>query len=131
MTSQPPPVPDEVRSASQYLRPLRDNAAYVLVAATAVLLFVAIIHLIPSGSGPDFGTRSMESFYSFIGVPTIAFPLAAVLLSLLVRPQHPKARLIVLVALGEYAVAAFFGLLFGFLIGLVKIGTYSGRTTFE
>lgn len=131
MTSQPPPVPDEVRSASQYLRPVRDNAVYVLLAADAVMLFVAIIHLIPSGSGPDFGTRSMESFYTFVGVPAIAFPLAAVLLAVLVRPRHPRARLIVLVALGEYAVSAFFGLLFGFLIGLVKIGTYSGRTTFE
>ena len=131
MTSQPPPVPDQIRSAGTYLRPLRDSAVYVLVGANAVMLFVAIIHLIPIGSGPDFGTRSMESFYSFVGVPAIAFPLAAVLLSLLVRPHHPRARLIVMVALGEYGVSAFFGLLFGFLIGLVKIGTYNGRTTFE
>ena len=131
MNSQPPPAPDEVRSAGQYLRPLRDTAANVLVAATAVMLFVAIIRLIPSGSGPDFGTRAQEGFYTFVSVPTIVFPLAAVLLSLLVKPQHRQARLITQVALVEYGVAAFFGLIFGFLIGLIKIGSDSGRMAFE
>ena len=48
MTSQPQPAPG---SASQYLRPLRDIAAYALVAAPAAMLFVAIIRLIPSGDG--------------------------------------------------------------------------------
>src|SRR5690242_12168538 len=41
VTSQPQPTPGGGTSAGQYLRPLRDLAAYALVGATAVLLFVA------------------------------------------------------------------------------------------
>ena len=128
MTSQPQPAPG---SASQYLRPLRDIAAYALVAATAAMLFVAMIRLIPSGVGLDFGSRAQDSFYSYVNVPTIFFPLGAVLLALLIRPQHPKAKLITLIALIEYAVAAVFAIVFGILVGLIKIASFSVRTAFE
>jgi hypothetical protein len=131
VTSQPPPAPGDARSASQYLRPLRDIAAYALVAATAVMLFVAIIRLIPSGVGQDFGTRAQDSFYSYVNVPTIFFPLGAVLLSLLVKPQHPNAKLVTVIAAVEYAVAAVFAVIFGILIGLIKIAGFSVRTAFE
>lgn len=131
MTSQPQPTPGEGRSASQYLRPLRDIAAYVLVAATAVLLFVAIVRLIPGGNGLDFGSRAQDSFYSYVNLATILFPLTAVLLSLFVAPQHPKAQLITIIALAEYAVAAVFGVIFGILVGLIKIAGFSVRTAFE
>src|SRR3954453_20181171 len=115
VTSQPQPVPGEVKSAGQYLRPLRDLAAYVLVGANAVFLFLAIVDLIGSG----FGYRTMGSFGSFINLVTIGFPLAAVLLALLVQPRHPKAQLIVASAAVEYAVMALFGIFFGVLIGLI------------
>ena len=128
MTSQPQPTPG---SASQYLRPLRDIAAYALVAAPAAMLFVAMIRLIPSGVGLDFQSRAQDSFYSYVNVPTIFFPLGAVLLALLVRPQHGKARLITLIALTEYAVAAVFAIVFGILVGLIKIASFSVRTAFE
>lgn len=128
MISQPQPAPG---SASQYLRPLRDIAAYALVAATAAMLFVSIIRLIPSGVGLDFGSRAQDSFYSYVNVPTIFFPLGAVLLALLIRPPHPKARLITVIALVEYAVAAVFAIVFGILVGLIKIATFSARTAFE
>jgi hypothetical protein len=131
VTSQPQPAPGDAHSASQYLRPLRDIAAYALVAATAVMLFVAIIRLIPSGVGQDFGTRAQDSFYSYVNVPTIFFPLAAVLLSLLVTPQHPNAKLVTVIAAVEYAVAAVFAVVFGILIGLIKIAGFSVRTAFE
>jgi hypothetical protein len=132
VTSQPPPVPGEAKSAGQYLGQLRDLAAYVLVGATAVFLFVALLELIPSGPGDEFGGRAAGSFDNFINLVTIAFPIAAVLLALLIAPRHPKAQLIVLVALIEYAVMAFFGLLFGVLIGLVNIAANSGvRSAFE
>ena len=63
---------------------------------------------------------------------TIFMPLAAVLLALLVQPRHPKARLIVLAALVEYAVAAFFGVFFGLLIGLINTAAGQGaRAAFE
>jgi hypothetical protein len=132
VTSQPPPAPGEVKPAGQYLGQLRDLAAYVLVGATAVFLFVALLELIPSGPGDDFGGRVAGSFDNFVNLVTIAFPIAAVLLALLVRPRHPRARLIVLVALVEYAVMAFFGLLFGVLIGLINLAARSGvRAAFE
>jgi hypothetical protein len=131
VTSQPQPAPGDARSASQYLRPLRDIAAYALVAATALMLFVAIIRLIPSGVGQDFGTRAQDSFYSYVNVPTIFFPLGAVLLSLLVTPQHPNAKLVTVIAMVEYGVAAVFAVIFGILIGLINIGRFSVRTVFE
>ena len=131
MTSQPPPAPGEGRSAGQYLRPLRDWAAYALVGAPAVWLFVAVVRLIPGGDN-EFGFRTQDSFYGFVNVSTVFMPLAGVLLALLVQPRHPRARLIVLAALVEYAVMAFFGVLFGFLVGLINHASNNGaRVAFE
>jgi hypothetical protein len=131
VTSQPQPAPGDAPPVGQYLRPLRDLAAWALVGAPAVLLFVAIIRLIPAGDGEQFASRTQDSFYSFVNLTTIFFPLAAVLLSLLVRPSHPKAKLITVIALVEYAVAAFFGVVFGVLVGLIQIAGFSVRTAFE
>jgi len=122
MTSQPQPVPGEVKSAGQYLRPLRDLAAYVLVGANAVFLFLAVVDLI----GDGFGYRTQGSFGSFINLVTITFPLAAVLLALLVQPRHPKAQLIVVAAAVEYGVMALFGVFFGVLIGLINEADHNG-----
>jgi hypothetical protein len=128
VTSQPQPVPGEVKSAGQYLRPLRDLAAYVLVGANAVFLFLAIVDLI----GDGFGGRTQGSFGSFINLETIGFPLAAVLLALLVQPRHPKAELIVVTAAVEYAVMALFGVFFGVLIGLINVAdAYGARSALE
>ena len=131
MTSQPQPAPGEGRTPEQYLRPLRDLATWALVGAPAVLLLVAIIRLIPAGDGEQFASRTQDSFYAFVNVATIFFPLAAVLLALVVRPRHPKAKLITAVAAVEYAVAAFFGVVFGILVALVQIGGFSVRAAFE
>ncbi|GIM89262.1 hypothetical protein [Paractinoplanes toevensis] len=128
MTSQPQPTPGEGRSAGQYLRPLRDLAAYALVGAVAVFLLVAIVDLF----GDGFSYRTQGSFGGFINLATIAFPIGAVLLSLLVEPRHPKAQLIVIVAVVEYAVMAVFGLFFGVLIGLINEAGHNGaRSAFE
>ena len=131
MTSQPQPAPGDGRSAGQVLRPLRDIAAWALVAAPAVLLFVAVIRLIPAGDGESFGSRTQDSFYGFVNVATVFFPLAAVLLAVLVQPRHPKAGLITMIALVEYAAAAFFGVIFGVLVGLINIAGFSVRSAFE
>jgi hypothetical protein len=66
-----------------------------------------------------------------VNLATILFPLSAVLLSLFVAPQHPKAQLITIIALVEYAVAALFAVVFGILVGLIKIAGFSVRTAFE
>jgi hypothetical protein len=123
--------PPESTPVGQILRPLRDLASYALVGATGIWLLVAIIDLIPDGSD-QFGGRTEASFGNFVNLPIVAFPILAVLLALLVPPRHPKARLIVLVALIEYAVAAFFGLFFGLLIGLINLAADAGaRAAFE
>ncbi len=131
MTSPSQPAPGDARPVGQFLRPLRDLAAWALVLCPAVLLFVAVIRLIPAGDGEQFVSRTQDSFYSFVNLATIFFPLAAVLLALLVQPQHPKARTITVLALVEYAVAAFFGVVFGILIGIIQVGRFSVRTAFE
>ncbi|MFI7541741.1 hypothetical protein [Actinoplanes sp. NPDC049599] len=134
MTSTPPPQQQPGRpggSAVQVIRPLRDLTAYALVAAPAIWLFVAVIRLIPSGVGQDFLTRVQNSFYSFVNIEMLLLPLAAVLLATVVQPMHKHAKLITIAALIEYAVAAAFAVLFGFLIGLVKIAGWSVRVAFE
>lgn len=132
MTSQSEAEPTQ-RSASQHTRPLREVAALVLVAATAVLLFVALLDLlIPySLSGSAFSDRARDSFFNFVGLSTIGFPLLAVLLATHLTPVVGRARLITVVALVEYAVAGFFGALFGLLVGVVKFADSTVRGAFE
>jgi hypothetical protein len=130
VTSTPSPQPPG-RPVLQVIRPLRDLAAFALVGAPAVWLFVAVIRLIPSEIGEDFLTRTQNSFYSFVNVELVAMPLAAVLLATLVQPVHKHAKLITVAALVEYAVAAFFAVVFGFLIALVRILGWSARVAFE
>jgi hypothetical protein len=131
VTSPPQPAPGASAPVGQHLRPLRDLAAYALVGATAIWLLVAVIDLIPGGPN-EFAGRSEASFDHFVNLPNIAFPLLAVLLALMVEPRHPKAQLIVLAAVVEYAVIAFFGVLFGLLIGLINTAADVGvRATFE
>ena len=119
MTTPPQPTPAGEKPIGQFLRPLRDLAVYALAGLPAVLLFVAVIDLF----GTDFVGRTRYSFGSFVNLVTIFFPLAAVLLALVVKPVHPKARLIVLAALIEYGVVAFFGLVFGVLFGISGIAS--------
>lgn len=127
MTSPPPPTPAESKPIGQYLTPLRDLAAYVLVGAPAVFLFVAVINLF----GDNFGNRTAASFGSFISLETIGMPLAAVLLSLGLKPLHPKARLITLAAVIEYAVMGFFAVIFGLLFGVINIASYDAGGAFK
>ena len=126
MTSQPPPAPGEGKTAGQYLGPLRDLAAYALLGATALFIFVALLDLLFSNG--SFALATQYSFNRFINIETTLFPLAAVLLTTLVRPQSSSARLISLVALIEYGVGGALGLLFGFLFGLINTASaeYNG-----
>ncbi|HET9518064.1 MAG TPA: hypothetical protein VFO77_10090 [Actinoplanes sp.] len=131
MSTPPESAPDESPAAVQYLRPLRDIVALVLLGAAAMLIFVAVLRLIPSADDYQSIRGAEQSFYGFVNLATIGLPLLAVLLATLIRPEHPKAKLITTVALIEYAVMAFFGVLFGFLIGLVGLVGSSVRAAFE
>ncbi|HEY2948145.1 MAG TPA: hypothetical protein VGJ53_07075 [Micromonosporaceae bacterium] len=131
MTTQPPPAD---RPASQFTTPLRELAALALVGATAVLLLVALIRLIPDDSRFPINYLDYSSlrFGDFVNLANIAFPLVAVLLATHVEPKVGRAPLITLVALVELAVAAFFGLLFGTLLGFIgDVTNGSGRGAFE
>lgn len=127
MTTPQQPDPAAEKNIGQYLRPLRDLAVYALIGAPAVFLFVALLSLL----GDDFSLSARYSFGSFVNVATVFFPLAAVLLSLGVKPVHPKARLITMAALGEYAVASFFGVVFGLLFGVSGIAADDALAAFS
>ncbi|BCJ44565.1 hypothetical protein GCM10010168_13780 [Actinoplanes ianthinogenes] len=112
----PQPAPAEGKPIGQYLTPLRDLAAYVLVGAPAVFLFTAVIGLFRGGVVGSFG--------GFVNLATIVMPPAAVLLAHVLKPVHPKARLITLAAVIEYAVMGFFGVIFGLLFSVIKQATF-------
>ena len=133
MSTHPDAAPTTGRSASQFTKPLREIGALVLVGVTAVLLFVALLDLlIPYGfDNTDFTRRAERSFYDFVGLATIGFPLLAVLLATHVQPPVSRAKLITTVALVEYAVAAFFGVVFGLLVGVVVIAEDTARGAFQ
>jgi hypothetical protein len=120
------------KSASQFTLPLREIAALVLIGATALLLLVGVIELlIPGDTRGSFLDRASGSFGNFISLDRIGFPFLAVLLATHLRPAVGRARLITLVALVEYAVSAFFGVLFGLLIGFANTAGDSARDAFE
>jgi hypothetical protein len=121
VTTQPEAAPSAGTSASQFTKPLRELAALVLLGANAVLLFVAILNLIPTGDFETFTGNAAGSFDGFVSLVTIGLPFLAVLLANHVQPVLGRAKVITLVALIEYAVSAFFGVVFGLFIGVVKI----------
>ena len=119
MTTPPQPAPAAEKPVGQFLRPLRDLATYALLGATAVFLLVDLV----DGFRTDF-------IGGFIGLDKVLFPIAAVLLALGVQPVHPKAKLITLVALIEYGVAGFFGVIFDVFFGVSKIAALDAGTAF-
>ncbi|MDP9799488.1 hypothetical protein J2S43_008000 [Catenuloplanes nepalensis] len=125
MTTQPDPVPAGKKPIRELVEPLREIAALVLLGANAVFLFLAFLRLAIGFGGRAFTDRAADAFGGFIDLVTIGFPLIAVLLAVFVTPALPRAKLIVTVALAEFAVSAFFGLLFGLLVGVVSLAADS------
>ncbi|MEU4772351.1 hypothetical protein [Micromonospora sp. NPDC023644] len=109
MTSPAEPASTDATQASQLTKPLRELAAFVLLGANAVFLFVGLIRMVTPTEYSTFGGRAGSAFYAFVGVEAVFLPLLAVLLATHVKPPVPKAKLITQVALGEYAVSALFG----------------------
>ncbi|SCL52393.1 hypothetical protein [Micromonospora peucetia] len=109
MTSPAEPASTDATQASQLTKPLRELAAFALLGANAVFLFVGLIRLATPTEYSTFGGRAGSAFYAFVGVESVFLPLLAVLLATHVKPPVPKAKLITQVALGEYAVSALFG----------------------
>ncbi|MEH1097707.1 hypothetical protein [Micromonospora sp. CPCC 205561] len=109
MTSPAEPASNDATQASQLTKPLRELAAFALLGANAVFLFVGLIRLVTPTEYSTFGSRAGSAFFAFVGVEAVFLPLLAVLLATHVRPPVPKAKLITQVALAEYAVSALFG----------------------
>ncbi|MBO3738083.1 hypothetical protein [Actinoplanes flavus] len=126
MTTPPQPGPAGEKPIGQFLRPVRDLAAYALVGAPAVFLFVAFLGMF----GDDFIAGTRYSFGGFVNLETVFFPLAAVLLATGVKPLHPQARLITVIAGVEYVVAAVFGTVFGILFGVSGLASLDAGTAF-
>jgi hypothetical protein len=117
------------KDAVQFTAPYRELAALILVGAASVLLFLTFVDLfVHIGS---FSDRSNGDFDGFVGLWSIALPLGAVLLATHVKPPVNRARLITLVALVDYGVAALFGIitLFAGFIRTVS-GPYGGSGSF-
>jgi hypothetical protein len=101
------------KDAVQFTAPYRELAALILVGAASVLLFLAFVDLFVQFSGwaSEFGNRADRDFDGFVGLLTIVLPLGAVLLATHVKPVVKQAKLITLVALIDYGVAALFGII--------------------
>lgn len=114
-TTQPAPHAAPVapagngKDAVAITAPFREVAALILVGAAAVIIFVAFLNFL---FGLDnFGLQAQGDFASLVNLETIVLPLGAVLLATHVKPVVHRARLITLVSLIEYGVAALFGVI--------------------
>ena len=108
------PSPTGGSAISRSLASPRALAAWALLGYAALALFFAFfLWLLPNGG--TFSDRSAGA--GFRGLTLIALPVLAVLLAAYVTPDLPLARLMAMVAMIEYLVILFFGLI-TLLIGL-------------
>ncbi|MGC4808178.1 hypothetical protein [Micromonospora sp. DT233] len=105
------PAPRTADQARQLTAPLRELIAFVLLGANALLLFVGLLRLIAPAEYTTFYTRAGGAFSSFVGLEATVLPVLAVLLATHIAPVVPRAKLLTLVALGEYAFGAVLGVL--------------------
>ncbi len=115
-------------SAVERIAPLRLPIALVLLLVNLFWLLISVERfLVPRDAvnefdrPPGFADRGWESFPQFVGLLPLLLPLVAVLLVTLTRPAVPVEKLVVTVALGEYAASALFGLV-AFLSGFFADG---------
>lgn len=110
---------------------MRQTAAVALLAGNAVFLFLAVSDLlfVVGGWAGGFGARSEATFGTFAGPVAIALPLLAMLLATHLSPVLPSSRTILLTALTEYAVSAFFGVIT--YLGAFANGLFAVRATFD
>jgi hypothetical protein len=110
---------------------MRHLASVALLAGNAVFLFLGVstlLFVITDWFG-QFGARSEAVFDVFAGPVAIALPLLAMLIATHVSPPLPQARVLLLAALVEYAVSAFFGVI-TYLASFAE-GVFSVRSTFN
>ena len=117
--------------ARQVTEPFRPIAANALLIGNGVFLFIGLSDLlfVVDGWASGFGTRSVGAFDAFAGPFAVALPLLAVLIATHVGPTLPKARIVLLGALGSYAFSAVFGVIT--YLGAFAGSLFSVRDTFD
>jgi hypothetical protein len=95
----------------------RAAAAWALVGYAALFLFFRFFQWILPGGG---GLSDRSAHAGFADLFVMAMPVLAVLLAVHVQPMLASARLIATIALIEYAVSLFFGVI-TLLIGLPAV----------
>lgn len=110
---------------------MRYLAVCALLAGNGVLLFLGVSDLlfVVSGWITRFGARSEVVFDTFAGPVAIALPLLAMLLATHVHSVLPQARWLLQVALAEYAVSGFFGVIT--YLGAFAEDVFSIRSTVD
>ena len=107
-TPNPEGAPPPARSAPSSGIAVRPLAAWALLAlAGAIIIFGVLRWMFPASQFLSFAGRL--GFETFVSIPVLVAPLLAVLLAARVNPVLPRARLITLIALIEYAAALLFG----------------------
>jgi len=108
---------------------MRYLAVCALLAGNGALLFLGVSDLlfVVSGWVTRFGARSEVVFDTFAGPVAIALPLLAMLIATHVHAVLPQARVILQVALAEYAVSGFFGVIT--YLGAFAEDVFSVRST--
>jgi hypothetical protein len=99
--------------ARRFTEPLRELSVFALLGGNAVFLLIGVTRLfvVIDGWASDFGRRCDETFPTFVGPASLGLPVLAVLLATHVEPMVPRTRLVLLAAIAEYGVSAFFGVL--------------------
>jgi hypothetical protein len=117
--------------ARRFTEPLRELSVLALLAGNAVFLVLGVsgLFLVINGWASDFGQRCAAVFGAFVGPFALGIPIVAVLLATHVAPMVPRSRLILIVALSEYAASAFFGAIT--FLGAFAYDLRSARATIE
>jgi hypothetical protein len=95
----------------------RQLAAWALVGYAGLYLVIVFLRWLVPGEFTTFAGRSADASGDFTALVEMALPVLAVLLAAAIAPPVAHAKLIATVAVAEYAVLLFLGVI-TFLIGL-------------
>jgi hypothetical protein len=97
--------------ARQVTQPLRETVALALLAGNAVFLVLGFsgLFFVIDRWATGFGERCAAAYDAFVGPSSLGLPLVAMLLATHVAPMVRRTRTILIAALAELGVSAFFG----------------------
>jgi hypothetical protein len=97
--------------ARQFTQPLRETVALTLLAGNAVFLVLGFsgLFFVIDGWAAGFGERCAAAYDAFVGPTSLGLPVVAMLVATHVAPMVRRTRTILIAALAELGVSAFFG----------------------